>query len=61
MTTLQEHLTDWCGSYADRKAVVATVTAIAAAASEMATVIAQGPLAGDVGRVLGPSGDGDGQ
>jgi len=38
-----------------------TVTAIASAAAQLAAVVAQGPLAGDVSRLLGSSADGDGQ
>ncbi|WP_428486745.1 class 1 fructose-bisphosphatase [Rhodopila sp.] len=45
----------------DRQAVVQTIAAIASGAAELATVIARGPLAGDVGRILGASADGDGQ
>jgi fructose-1,6-bisphosphatase I len=41
--------------------VVDTISAIASAAAQLATVIAQGPLAGDLGRVLNAGIDGDGQ
>ncbi len=61
MTTLNEHLTAWSAARSGDLAVVETLLAIAAAAAELSTVIALGPLAGDVGRVIGPSADGDGQ
>jgi len=61
MTTLQQHLAAWSNARCGREAVVETVAAIAAAGALLATVIAQGPLAGDVGRIVGPSTDGDGQ
>ncbi len=61
MTTLHDHLAAWSADIPDRQPVVQTVQALAAAAAELATVIAQGPLAGDVGRILGASADGDGQ
>jgi fructose-1,6-bisphosphatase I len=58
---LHDHLAAWSADIPDRQPVVQTVQALAAAAAELATVIAQGPLAGDVGRILGASADGDGQ
>ncbi len=61
MATLQEHLAAWSADRSDRVPVAETVAAIAAAAVSLASVIAQGPLAGDVGRVVGASLDGDGQ
>lgn len=61
MTTLHEHLAAWSALDQDRRPVAETITAIASAAAELATMISQGPLAGDVGRVLAPSADGDGQ
>jgi len=61
VTTLHEHLAAWSVAQSDRRAVVATVMAIADAAAELSTVIARGPLAGDLGRIIGPSADGDGQ
>ena len=61
MATLQECLADWSGENPDRMAIAGIVEAIAAAAGELATIIAQGPLAGDLGRILGDSEDGDGQ
>jgi fructose-1,6-bisphosphatase I len=61
VTTLPEHLAAWSAGRDDRAAVAATLAAIAAAAAALSAVIAQGPLAGDFGRVQGPSRDGDGQ
>lgn len=57
MTTLQQHL----ATRSNRADVAGTVLAIAAGAAELAALIAHGPLAGDLGRVIGPSTDGDGQ
>ncbi len=61
MTTLHEHLGTWSSGRPDRDAVVETVSAIVAAAARLSTIIAHGPLAGDVARIIGPSADGDGQ
>ncbi len=61
MTTLHECLSDWSGENPDKRAIAGIVEAIAAGAAELATVIAKGPLAGDLGRIVGESNDGDGQ
>jgi hypothetical protein len=61
VTTLHEHLATWSAGDQTRRPIAETIAAIASAAAELATVIAQGPLAGDVGRILGASADGDGQ
>ena len=61
MTTLHEHLEGWAGASAGRRALAATVAAVAGAAVELAAVVAQGPIDGDPGAVLGASADGDGQ
>lgn len=61
MTTLNEHLAAWSAGRSDHRDVADIVAAIATAAARLATVIAQGPLAGDLGRIVGPSADGDGQ
>ena len=61
MTTLAEHLAAWAAGRSDRQAVLVTITAIASGAVSLAALIAQGPLAGDIGRVVAPSADGDGQ
>ena len=57
MTMLHEHLAAWSAAGSNRQAVAETVAAIAFGAARLATVIAQGPLAGDLGRVVGPSAD----
>jgi fructose-1,6-bisphosphatase I len=61
VTTLHEHLATWSAGDQTRRPIAETIAAIASAAAELATVIAQGPLAGDVGRILGASADGDEQ
>jgi fructose-1,6-bisphosphatase I len=61
VTTLHEHLATWASTAQDRQPVADTIAVIATAAAQLATVIAQGPLAGDLGRILGASNDGDGQ
>jgi len=47
--TLHEYLASWRAARDDRQAVTDTAAAIAAAATDLATIIAQGPLAGDLG------------
>jgi len=59
--TLYEHLAAWSAARSDGGAVVETVAAIAAAAVQLGTVIAQGPLAGDLDRVVARGADGHGQ
>lgn len=61
MTTLHEHLEAWAGASAGRGALARTLLALAAGAEALAAIVAQGPLAGEVGAVLGASNDGDGQ
>jgi fructose-1,6-bisphosphatase I len=61
MTMLREHLSAWCATGTNREAIAETIAAIAGGAARLETIIAQGPLAGDVGRIIGPSADGDGQ
>jgi fructose-1,6-bisphosphatase I len=60
-TTLQHYLDAWAGKNPLTNAVKQTVLAIAATAIELSFLIAQGPLAGEMGRIIGPSADGDGQ
>jgi fructose-1,6-bisphosphatase I len=60
VTTLDEHLAVW-SALSGGQDVADIVQAIATAAARLAVVIAQGPLAGDLGRIVGPSADGDGQ
>ncbi|MFC7476437.1 class 1 fructose-bisphosphatase [Dankookia sp. GCM10030260] len=61
MVQLSEHLEAWAGISAGRQAVAETVFALSRASAELAALIAQGPLAGELGRVVGASDDGDGQ
>jgi fructose-1,6-bisphosphatase I len=60
VTTLNEHLSTWSGTDPARQSVADVVAAIATAAVQLASVVAQGPLAGDLGRILGVSNEGDG-
>ena len=61
MTTLQHHLDVWAAKDSQAGAVARAITAIAHAAADLGALIAQGHLAGELGRVIGPSADGDGQ
>lgn len=61
MTTLDEHLERWARGRPDRLDQAAVIQAVAAAAAELAGIVAQGPLAGALGSVVGASRDGDGQ
>ena len=61
MTTLHEHLATWSAADPNRHPLADTIEIIASAAAHLSGVIAQGPLAGDVSRLLGDSADGDGQ
>ncbi len=61
MTKLAEHLEAWAGVSNGRQAVAETVAALARASVELAELVAEGPLAGELGRVVGASDDGDGQ
>jgi fructose-1,6-bisphosphatase I len=58
---LAEHLEAWAGLSNGRQAVAETVFALARAAAELAELVAEGSLAGELGRVVGASDDGDGQ
>ncbi|MDO9710547.1 class 1 fructose-bisphosphatase [Paracraurococcus lichenis] len=61
MTLLAEHLRVWAGASAGRQAIAETVAALARASTDLAEIVADGPLAGELGRVIGASEDGDGQ
>lgn len=61
MTQLPEHLRAWAGASTGRQAIAETVAALARASAELAEIVAEGPLAGELGRVVGASEDGDGQ
>ena len=59
--TLQEYLDCWAEPDPARAAIAATVSALARASVKLASLIADGALAGDVAAVVGESEDGDGQ
>ncbi|RAI57376.1 class 1 fructose-bisphosphatase [Roseicella frigidaeris] len=61
MISLRAYLDDWASAQGDRAALAATLNALAEGAAELAGLIAEGPLAGDLGEVVGDSRDGDGQ
>jgi len=61
VTTLSEHPGCWAGDSRGRAEIAATIQALADAAAELATIVAFGPLAGDLGQVLGESRDGGGR
>jgi fructose-1,6-bisphosphatase I len=66
VTTLHHHLAAWSAARSDRRAVAATVAAIATAGARLTTVIAQGALVGDLDRTIRlpadrPRGDWDGR
>ncbi len=60
-TSLRRHLDNWAGNDAERAAVAETVRVIAGAAARVSGLIAQGPLAGALGAVVGDNSDGDAQ
>jgi fructose-1,6-bisphosphatase I len=57
--TLETYLTGWGHVEPDRRSVASVVTAIAEAGRQIADVVAQGPLAGNLGWVVGRNSDGD--
>ncbi len=59
--TLREHLNDWAGKDAARHSVAETIINLAAAGTEIAAVIALGPLAGDMAGKRGGNAGGDTQ
>lgn len=58
---LETYLAGWGTVSAERRAVAKIVLAIAAAAHEIGDLVAQGPLAGALGSVVGGNSDGDAQ
>ncbi|MFY9639607.1 MAG: class 1 fructose-bisphosphatase [Rhodomicrobium sp.] len=52
-TALREHLAEWSGSDTRRAAVAQTIVNLAEAGAEIARLIAQGPLAGDMAVMRG--------
>lgn len=61
MISLRAYLDHWASAQGDRPALAAALNALADGAAELAGLIAEGPLAGDLGEVVGDSRDGDGQ
>ncbi len=57
-TALREHLTEWSGSDIRRATVAQTIVNLAEAGVEMARLIAQGPLAGDMAMTRGTHSEG---
>ena len=60
-STLDHHVDAWANGAAERSSVAAVLRAIARAAIEVTALIARGPLAGDLGMVVGDNADGDAQ
>ncbi len=59
--SLEDYLVGWGAVGSERSAVAQTVLAIATAAREIADIVAQGPLAGALGSVIGGNSAGDAQ
>jgi len=59
--SLAAYFTAWAGDRPARRAVAATVEALTAGATELAELLAQGALAGPLGRATGRKGDADEQ
>ncbi len=59
--TLDHHIDNWANGAAERAPVAAVVRAIARTAIEVAALIARGPLAGELGKIVGDNADGDAQ
>ena len=57
--TLRDHLAEWAGEDAQRRAVADTVTNLAKAGVEIARIVALGPLAGDMEPKCGDQVEGD--
>lgn len=58
---LKEYLENWTGDSETRPAVARTIEAIAAACIEISSLVARGPLAGELGAEKGDNKDGDTQ
>jgi fructose-1,6-bisphosphatase I len=61
LPTVGRHLDDWAGDDPLRMAIARTTRAIAETAATVSQLIAQGPLAGPMGAVVGDNADGDAQ
>jgi fructose-1,6-bisphosphatase I len=58
-STLREHLTEWAGGDTRKGAVASTIANLAGAGIELAQIIAQGPLAGEMAARREGDGSGD--
>ena len=58
---LQDHLAGWAGDREQRRAVAETIQSIAGATARISALIAQGPIAGTFGAIVGNNADGDAQ
>jgi fructose-1,6-bisphosphatase I len=61
LATLNEHLAEWAGENAQRRAIAETIINIAKAGVEIARIVALGPLAGDMATKRADHPDGDTQ
>src|ERR1700735_366789 len=61
LQTLASHLADWAGTDRERSEVALTVAALAEAGKEISALVALGPLAGELARILGENNGGDTQ
>jgi fructose-1,6-bisphosphatase I len=59
--SLKQHLAKWAGDSESRSAIALTVEAIAEACVEISSLVARGPLAGELGAERGDNVDGDTQ
>ncbi len=60
-TSLGEHLNEWAAGSALKKAVSDTIGSLANAGIEMARIVGQGPLAGEMAKIHGVHSDGESQ
>ncbi len=58
---LESYLADWSGDDLDRDAIAKTVLSVAGASITVASLIARGPLAGQLAQIVGDNADGDAQ
>lgn len=59
--TLKSYLADWAAGDATNEAVAETIVNMCGAAAEIANLIAQGTLAGEMAAIVGDNADGDAQ
>lgn len=58
---LHEYLVDWAAEREERQDVAETILSIAKATARISALIAQGPIAGTFGEIVGDNADGDAQ